>query len=171
MNTDLPLKYTKGVGVIKSKTREEMKEYRKEVIDFTRSLIEKGVTNYGAKKEALMKKFNVTDRMAKKYIKYAKEDMLKRKDAENQESLATMIIQLEYLYRMAVEANNFKEAREVSSEIIKLKGLAAPKQVSIKTQVKHQPDLSHLSTEQLLLMQNIYNNPQGTIDISHDAVE
>lgn len=170
MSTDLTLKHTKGVSVIKAKTREELKEYRKEVIDFTRSLIEKGITNYGAKKDALMKKFNVTDRMAKKYIKYTKEDMVKRKEAQQEEALFTAVIQLEYLYRMAIEAKNFKEAREVQSEIIKLKGIAAPKQININSEVKHQADLSHLSTEQLLLMQQIYNNPQGTINIPHEEV-
>ena len=170
MSKDLTLKQTKGVSVINSKTPEQMKEYRKEVIEYTRSLIEKGITNYGAKKEALMKKFSVTDRMAKKYIKYAKEDIEKRRYESQQERRDNMLIQWDGIYREAMQLGDTKSAIEALKEIAKIEGQYAAKQINVSQDVKHTTDLSHLSAEQLLMIQNMIDKPNNTIDIGHEEV-
>jgi hypothetical protein len=160
----------KGVTVMNGRTREEHKQYKREVIEYTRSLIEKGVTGYEAKKRALMEKYSVTDRMAKKYIKYTKEDIEGKRFESQQQRRDNMLIIYEGLLKAALAVGDRKEAREVMNAIEKLEGMQAPKAHTIKHETTTKLDYSHLSIEQLQHITNLLDKPNSTIDITHEEV-
>ena len=169
MSQDLSLKHSKGVAVMNGTSKEEQKELRKDIIEFTRTCIAKGYS-YKEKTDALSARYGVTNRQAKKYVAYTREDIRKRKNENMSQEIDDVVIKLDYLYRQCVAAGDTKAALAALNQLIKLRGYEAPKQLLVKQEVTAKTDLSHLTPDELLLMQQRINKSNGTIDIGHEEV-
>jgi hypothetical protein len=146
----------KGTDSMNTLTKDEQKELRRDIIETCRTMIGRGYT-YNMKVDALCKHYEVSIRQAKKYLSYTKADIQKRKQENYQAEYDEVLIRLDTMYTDLYKAGNIPEALKVLNQLIKLRGYEAPKQLMIKQEVDVRNDLSHLSAEQLLLLQNLLN--------------
>lgn len=143
------LKDSKGVGVMNTKTRDELKELRKEIIEQCRGFIGRGYT-YKMKIDALCTLYGVSTRQAKTYIKYTREDITKRKQEHFEKEYDEVLIKLDTLYREMFSSGNLVGAAKVLDQLIKLRGYEAPKLLMVKQEVQVKQDFSHYSEAELL---------------------
>lgn len=155
----VPVKFNpgpKGVTVMNTHTKEELKELRKEIIEATRSMIGRG-WSYKMKMDGLATQFGVSTRQAKKYIKWTLDDIDKRKTENYQKEYDEVLIKLETLYRDMYHQGKLDQALKVLNQLITLRGYEAPKALMIKSQVEVKNDLSHLSEAELLQLTALLN--------------
>ncbi|WP_149867181.1 hypothetical protein [Solirubrum puertoriconensis] len=152
------MKGAKGLQVINSMSKTELKEKRREYIEFTRTMIGRGFT-YTQMVDAIRQKYGVAVRQAKNYVKETKDQIRKELGEEQEKDRADVVTKLWQLYRDLYASNQLKEAAKVLDQYIKLKGMEAPKTMAImqKTEVTH--DYSHLSPEEILELTTKLSNP------------
>ena len=160
------LKEEKGIAQMNGKSKEELKELRKNIIEFTRTLIAKGFS-YKMKMDALAQEYDVSVRQAKKYITYTLEDIRKRKQESYSKEFDEVLIKLDYLYSQNIQEGNLKDALSALNQLIKLRGYEAPKALLIKQETTVKTDLSHLKPEELKQIQALLTRSElKVIDIS-----
>ena len=154
---------TKGTDIMNIKSKEELKELRKDIIETTRNMMGRGFT-YKMKMDALATQYGVSTRQAKKYIKYTREDIQKRRQEDYAMEFDLVLIKLDTLYREMMAAGKLDQAAKVLGQLITLRGYEAPKAIMVKQQVDFRHDLSHLTEAQLLQITSL-------LDVATSATE
>lgn len=151
---------SKGVTAMNTHTPAELKELRKEIIEEARAMIGMGWT-YITKVKALSTRFGVSERQAKKYIAWTRDDIQKRKQESYEREYDEVLIKLEWLYTQNVTQCKLKDAADILKQLITLRGYEAPKKLMIASQIEVKTDLSHLKPEELLMIQALLSKSNG----------